>query len=751
MAATLGAAAACGGNRGEPQAAAAPASAALANAAPTTSAPAPAPAATNIAGLAPAFDFIANRAHAHLHVDGRLVIPGAGPEFWKFADGGWKTSWLAPAPEGARPAGLQGLLVLPVDADGDGVDRAAPTLSLTMDNRVPAQRLSLFVNQQAAGTVDVPTGVNVTRLRVPPALLRDGDNELRLQFRGAADAGGGKRSAATLRRADLGAELPDGAAGPASAADLVAEATAGGAKRKAFVVPARGRLSFYAHVPPGARLHLHVAATGGAATALVRMATDGAPPRSLAQLDAGAAWRESSIDLSAHAGRAVRLDFVARGAAVAFAEPRLMVRAPAAAPPRPRKLDRLYVWMVDTLRADKLRVYNPQSRVATPHFDAFAKESTRFAWAQVPGTWSLPSHAAVFTGAYPSVHGAISHESRVSPALPFLAEVLKRAGYKTAIFSSNGYVSGKWGFDRGWDHYRNFIRESLPNNAPYLWKTAKPWLEAAKTSPQFVYFATIEPHVAYTPKPESLKPYWDKPYNGPLVPIRTGLQLGQIKAGRLKINDDDKDYLRALYDAEVAEADAAFGKFLADLKAMGLYEGSAIVVFSDHGDEFWEHGDVGHAQSVHQELVHVPLMIRAPGFLPDGAVVEADVEAMDLFPTLLELAGLTPGPDVQGASLLELPYDPAAWPRAALSQNVGLARGVKAGRFRLVHRGLARMELYDDIADPTEQRNLVATHPIALRAARGPFALLVALENRWRKAAWGSAANLKEAFYGGNR
>ena len=119
------------------------------------------------------------------------------------------------------------------------------------------------------------------------------------------------------------------------------------------------------------------------------------------------------------------------------------------------------------------------------------------------------------------------------------------------MFSSNGYVSSKWGFDRGWDVNRNFIRESLPNGSDYLWKTAKAWLtpiagEAAVRLPGD-HRAARRLHAAK----EFLVKYWDKPYIGPIKPALSGVQLGLIKSGKLKINDNDKKYLEALHDGEI--------------------------------------------------------------------------------------------------------------------------------------------------------------------------------------------------------
>ena len=155
---------------------------------------------------------------------------------------------------------------------------------------------------------------------------------------------------------------------------------------------------------------------------------------------------------------------------------------------------------------------------------------------------------------------------------------------------------------------------------------------------------------------------------------------------------------------------------------MGIYDTSVVVVVSDHGDQFYEHGSVGHGDTVYQELTHVPMIIRAPGLLPKGGVVDADVEMMDMAPTLMDLAGAKPDPKMQGATLVPLAFDEiGVSPRAALTVDGQVARGLKVDRYRLVHRGPGRMELYDELADPREQKDVAADHPIALRRnARRP-------------------------------
>ena len=727
--------------------------------APAVAAPAAAPAAPpDTAGYRTAFDLIGNRVHAVSHRDGRLVVDAGALDFLKYVDGGWKTSWLLGEKDEGKPAslvnGLGALAFLPVDFDGDGAGGGAAgpvQLSVTMRALAPAQKVSIFVNEKPAGTLDVAASKKRYDLTVPAELVHAGDNRVRLQFKSAANIAGGKRSAAAIQQLALGpASL---GAAPADLATVeVRQATVGGVARRALVPGGHGsRISYYVQLPAGAHLALGVGGEGQAGgTAQVRVAVDGQPARTLHEGPIGARWNDLLLDCGAAAGHAARVDLVARGGAVAWAEPRVVVKAPqAAALPKPEpRFDHLYVWMVDTFRADKMHAYNPKTRVQTPNYDAFAADATRFAWATVQGTWSLPSHASLLTGVYPTVHHATAHESKLLTTVPFVAEELKRDGYKTAMFSSNGYISSKWGFDRGWDVDRNFIRESLPNSADYLWKTAKAWIAPLLPKRQFVYLATIEPHVAYTPKKEFLVKYWDKAYTGPIKPVQSGVQLGLIKAGKLKVNDNDKAYLEALHDAEITGSDALFAAFIADLKKMGVYDTSVVVVVSDHGDQFYEHGSVGHGDTVYQELTHVPLIIRAPGLLPKGTVVDADVEMMDMAPTLLELAGAKPEPKMQGASLVPLAFDEiGVSPRAAMTVDGQVARGLKVARYRLVHRGPGRMELYDELADPREQKDIAADHPIALRGMRGVLGLLHGYETTWSKAQWGTAANVSEAFY----
>jgi len=699
-------------------------------------------------------DLLANRMHASFYRDGRLVVDAGSVDFLKYVDGGWKTSWYLDQKDHGHPvamvAGLSGFLSLPVDDAGEGPAAGAAILSLWLRGLVPQQKVSVFLGEKSVGTFEVD-GAALSRLDVPLAagLLKAGENKVRLTFKAAAPLPGGRKSAAALAGLSLGAAAWPSPQEPAGFGPQ--EVELGGKKKVALTAKdsTSSRISFFVQVPTGATLVVsHGARAGAAAHASIQVASDRGPSKKLFDAPATAAWTSSEVSLAAFAGEAVRIDLLGRGGELAWADPVLMVKAPPA-PSIPQKpaFDHIFIWMVDTLRADKVRAYNPKTRVETPNYDRFAGDATQFLWAQVPGTWSLPSHASLLTGVYPLVHQATAHKAKLSAEVPFIAEELKKKGFKTALYSSNGYVSSKWGFDRGWDASKNFIRENLPNGADYLWKTAKAWVQANEGKREFAYLATVEPHVIYNPKPEFLKLYWKQPYVGPIKPAQTGVQLGFIKSGKLKVNANDKAYLEALQDGEITQSDTIFAKFIADLKAAGLYDNSVVVVVSDHGDEFWDHGDVGHGQSVYQELTRIPLIIRAPGRMPIGKVVTSDVEVMDLYATLLDLAGATPGPKVQGTSLVPLSWDEVgASPRASLSMDGDLSRGLKEARYRLVSMS-GRFQLFDELEDRREQKSVLEERPIAARQMRSTFGLLHAYEARWLKSRWGTAANVLPAFW----
>jgi choline-sulfatase len=699
------------------------------------------------------YDLLANRPLACVHVADNLILDGGSPEFWKWIDGGWKSNWYPAERDGDRPValvqGIAGVVRFPIDSDGEpgGKPGGDLKLSVTMRPAVAKQTVSVFVNEKPVANLTLEDGYKSYEVTLPQAKLAAGDNTVRFHFR-AAGTLGGKHTAAAIERIVIG---PKGAREPGAPPKLGASYGIGGDVRRAAASSLPARFSWYVMVPAATRLTFRVGTQGapGEVSFAVRATEDGKPSEELWAKPAGPAWERAEVDLAKIAGRPVRLDLVVRGGGGAFAEPRIIADAKPTPRPKAKAAEHVLVWMVDTLRADRLSSWDPKTLVKTPGFDQLANEATRFSDTTVQGNFSLPSHSSLLTGTLPSVHRMYEDKDRLAEPLPVVSQVFGKAGFATAIFSSNGYVSDKWGFKKGWDAYRNFIREDKPNSAEWVWKAAKPWLEEqVKLGKRtFIYAATVDPHVAYNPPEKFLKEYWSKPYKGPIKPILTSQQLYQIKVNKLKLNEEDKKYLEALYNAEVTQNDTTFLDVIADLKKMGIYDKTAIVVVSDHGDEFFDHGSVGHGHSLYQELVHVPLIVRYPPLFPEAKVVSDNVELTDVYATLLDVAGVDPNSESQGESLVGLAADDGPrMARPAVAFHDGVIRSLAVGRWKLITWTGGRVALYDLAADPHEKRDLSGERPITLRWLRNVFAYQHAYGERWHKTRWGVASDLKPGF-----
>ncbi|MEK6606823.1 MAG: sulfatase [Myxococcota bacterium] len=655
------------------------------------------------------YDFDANRPASIAYASGSLTIDCGGIDFLKFVHGGFHANWYVRRVDGdkrvAYVAGVGASIRFPLDADEGGPGVEGAVLRATLRPLAPKQRVSVFLNEKPVDTLDLADGWQTIGMPLAPAAPRAGENKLRFQFRAAGAAPAG-RSAAAFERIEILPSAP-------SAGD---------------------RRSYFLWIPPSTKL-----AVGGAVR--VRAALDGAPSADLVAAGGRVA------DLAPLAGQFARLDFLgdAAGARIVAPEP---AATPASA--KPKVARHVFIWLIDTLRPDHVASYNPATTVKTPNLDAFAARGTRFHSATVQGNWSMPSHASILTGTYPSVHRGYDEKSRVSREMDFVGEVFQRHGFTTATFLSNGYVSDKWGFGQGWDHYKNFVRDAEPSDAKWLWTHAMKWLSSRKPAEErlFVYLGTIDPHVIYNPPKEYLAMYHPEPYGGSIRPNMTGILLGKIKAGAVTLGEADKRYLHALYQGEITYNDFWFGKMQEDLQSIGALDDSVIVVVSDHGDEFYEHGSVGHGHSVYQELVATPLIMAGAG-VPAGRVVYADVETLDILPSLLDATGLPSdaAPAAQGDSLLALARDDGPHAaRPAFSTHGGTLFGMKLAHLKLVTSGPERAQLFDLTSDPTEQKDVLAARPIAARAAIHAFALHYPFEEKWKKRAWGVSSNLTAAF-----
>jgi len=395
---------------------------------------------------------------------------------------------------------------------------------------------------------------------------------------------------------------------------------------------------------------------------------------------------------------------------------------------------------IDTLRADHLGSHG-YGRDTTPNLDALARQGVRFSRAFTTASWTLPAHMSIMTSRYPHQHGVQRKKQRLDAAIPTVAELFRDSGYATGAFVSWFFVGKRYGFDRGFESFEELLpeRESLDGarRGEQVVDAALSWLAARDSHrPFFLFVHLFDPHLHYDP-PEPYAKLFGGDSSMPdagryerLRPYIEGLQREprRIPAALL-------EQAVALYDGEVRYADDQLGRLLAALESRGQADRTVVLVTSDHGEELDDHGSMeGHQWTLYDEVLHVPLVLRAPDG-PRGRTVNALVEILDIAPTLLAFAGIEPPGGFRGRSLvpwLAAP-EPEPEPRLVFSQieRFNSRSAVRGDRYKLIHtrargRNAAgasnqeRFELYDLRSDPGEHENLYAARPevvASLRAA----------------------------------
>jgi arylsulfatase A-like enzyme len=352
----------------------------------------------------------------------------------------------------------------------------------------------------------------------------------------------------------------------------------------------------------------------------------------------------------------------------------------------------------------------------------FTTESILLEHAVAQESWTKPYVASLLTSLYPETHQAKTFDSRVPQSVQLVSEIFRAAGFKTAAIIANGYVSDKFGFDQGWDLYRNLIRDNQPTIAERTFGDSLAWIEQNKDQPFFIHIQTIDPHVPYDPPDEFLRLYDPQPYAGVIAPRRTADQPTDFKKRDLSFDPRDRERLRALYDGELTYHDKWFGHFLDRLRQLGVLDDTVIVYTADHGEEFFDHGSVGHGHTLYEELLHVPLAIRFPGAIRGGTRVAEPVELVDVVPTILEMTGREPLPEAEGRTLT--PYfhgGQAAGPPLAFAEFLEDRRSVTAHGWKLVFKG-GGSTLFDLQNDPRETHDVSTSYRAPLhRIMLGQF------------------------------
>lgn len=382
------------------------------------------------------------------------------------------------------------------------------------------------------------------------------------------------------------------------------------------------------------------------------------------------------------------------------------------------------VYLIDTLRADRVGAYSPAAaeRGLTPHIDRFARGAVVFEDALTQAPWTRPVVASVFTGRPPLAHGVTTLESRLPRRAVTLAEFLADlpgGGYRTAAWSANWHVVRKTGLAQGFQHFDFFPAGPGPfvvNRRLLTWLDRQLASDRAHPHeprrPFFLYVHVIDPHAPYRPPPDLRRRF------APEVEDRdagTNEYLKRIYGASGARRADLLAAIPPLYDAEVALADRGFGRLLAALAERGLRDDMLIVLLSDHGEEFDEHGDFGHGNNLYQESLRIPLIVDPPGREPGrraGTALPMDVPA-----TVLAALGVPRPPGMAGVDLLGDPRRRAGRPAFAHVDYQGRAGvSVVLGEWKLVEPLTVRFgrgpELFHLRRDPEERENLAESRPV---------------------------------------
>lgn len=662
------------------------------------------------------YDLARHIAHAEIHEGDTLVMDYGVAGAAKYTLGGWLSGAghvrVIDDASATIVAGKTVKLLLPAER----TDQRVLTLRLRGFKPGP---LTVYVNDQTLTDTTLSGDAwRTLSLTIPDGVIKVGENTVQLRVSRTGSTPGVASAGLAIDWIRLGTTATTDPHAPVAPTDL--------ATTTQINLPANVSVGFAFPVPEHGRLRAKLRGDPTARVEVIAL-RDGEVPLALGEIAASVEGAALDLDLGRLGKQIARLDMRATGGAVTLDEPRVVVVDQPSVNNAATQVKNVIVVLIDTLRADKLKPYNTNTRVQTPGLDGLVSGAAIMANARTQENWTKPSVATLLSSLLPWEHGAVTDDAVVPSSVELMPEIMQERGFYTGALITNGYVSDKFGFKQGWNTYRNYIREGRPNRAQYVAADVLEWLDRRpQDKPFFLYIHTIDPHVPYKPPEHFLAMYDAQPYSGVVDFSRDGTLLENIKIGRTKLNVRDKEHLVALYDAEITYHDAHFAAMLEGLQRRGLSDNTMIVITADHGEEFWDHGSVGHGHSVYDELLHVPLVVKVPGLTQHTTSIPDAVGLVDVLPTVLDVLGQPIPEQLAGRSFLpQLRGQGSSAPRTAVSGFMEGWRTLAVGSVKLIQRTAAHTMLFDVATDPSEQNNLAPTRPLTLRYLRGQLGLVL--------------------------
>jgi arylsulfatase A-like enzyme len=542
--------------------------------------------------------------------------------------------------------------------------------------------------------------------------------------------------------------------------------------RDALYTHSPSAITFAAPVPPAGRLHFAAGVTEKGVPVTFRVLAEGsASPLYAKTLADPEIWEDADIDLSAYAGKKIRLTFqtdaARKGAVGLWANPLLTTRAPKSRP-------NVLVYMIDTLRPDHSSLYG-YARNTTPFLKKLGESGIVFDDCQAQATWTKPSTASLLTSLYSFTHAIVNDYDTIPSGATTMAAQMRAAGYVTASLIANPFAGRITGLQRGFDylsdwavvqrHRKDAVDRGTDSAA--VNQVVFPWLDHHHDEPFFLYVHTTDPHAPYRPPAEFeakfANPKETPAFNHEYEEFRDASQYGggavfTRAMCRKKGIDPDQFIQQAMdrYDGEILHNDHSLEMLAGKLKQLGILDNTLIVVVSDHGEEFWEHGWTAHGHTLYQELTHCVLVLWNPKIFRTPRRIAEPAQLIDVMPTVLDLLGLKVPDVAQGQSLAPLAFGrpfqrrglvmssrfahPGPPSSVSVPENHTNTLALLDSNWKLIYRdkakqaGINRVELYDRRSDRGDKKNVAALHPKEVEERMAEINRWIAAQTRIRGA-----------------
>jgi choline-sulfatase len=538
--------------------------------------------------------------------------------------------------------------------------------------------------------------------------------------------------------------------------------------RDAIYVHSPSVLTFPLLVPSNGHLHFGMGTTVKGNPITFRVSVGEAAVNLFSRtIDYQDRWEDADVDLSRWGGRTIKLQLrteSAREGDVALWTNPLITTA--ARKSRPNIL----IYTIDTARADHASLYG-YSRDTTPFLKKLAASGVVFNDCQAQAPWTKSSIASLMTSLYAFTHGIVSDADTIPTGAATLAEQLRAGGYVTASIVSTPFVGRATGLERGFDTLlespvvQRQIKQPTDRgtDSAALNRVVFPWLDQHHDEPFFLYAHSTDPHAPYEP-PAPFDAAFAKPSETPAFDRAYARLQGDHSSGggdvvsremcqKAGINPDA--FIRQAmdrYDSEIQHNDHSLELLIGKLKRLGILDDTLIIVVSDHGEEFWDHGWTAHAHSVYQELTHVMLLMWNPVLLPTHRNINEPVQLIDVMPTILDLLGLKTPQIVEGQSMVPLikgqtfkrrglvmssRFAPAR-PEGPVPENSTDGFAIIDSHWKFIYRnkaakaGAKKVELYDRNIDRSERHDISAEHPHEVEAMMGALSQWIDAQNQIR-------------------